>query len=266
MTNLAAAFAAVPTSSDRRSAPPSLVLCELPDAGLPSHESFSPFCVKVHRALRAAGLPYARRHSDRPDSYRPLNPSGQVPILLVGDEAVFDSTRILARIEQLAPEAFDHLDARTAAESRLWEELADTSLNGFLVAARWADDRNWPLVREAYFSAMPAMLRPLITRKLRARQLTRLEARDVWRHGPEACWRRFEETLDQLEARAPSAGFWLTDRLTAADFALFAQLHSLRTPLTEPQSLQLAARPKLSAYLDRINAQTRLPTALSAAA
>jgi hypothetical protein len=39
-----------------------LVLCELADAGLPSHESFSPFCIKVHRALRVVGLAYLRRH------------------------------------------------------------------------------------------------------------------------------------------------------------------------------------------------------------
>jgi glutathione S-transferase len=266
MTNTAAPRAAASASNDRRPALPSLVLCELQDTGLPAHESYSPFCVKVHRALRAAGLPYTRRHSDRPDTYRPLNPAGQVPVLLVGDEPVFDSTRILARIEQLAPEAFDPLDPRTRAEAHLWEELGDTSLNGFLVASRWADERNWEGVREAYFAGIPSMLRGLITRKIRARVVGTLEARDVWRQGPEACWRRFEETLDQLEARAPRTGFWLTDRLTAADFALFGQLHSLRTPLTAWQSAQVTSRPQLTAYLDRVNAQTRLPASLLAAA
>jgi glutathione S-transferase len=253
-------------TNDRRPAVPSLVLCELQDTGIPSHESYSPFCLKVHRALRAAGLPYARRHADRPDAYRALNRSGQVPVLLVGDEPVFDSTRIVARIERLAPEAFGPLDARTQAEARLWEDLADTSLNGFLVASRWADERNWPGVREAYFSGIPAVLRGLVTRKLRAGVMRALEARDVWRHGPEACWQRFEDALDQLELRAPRQGFWLTDRLTVADFALFGQLHSLRLPLTAWQSSRIAAHPALSAYLDRVNAQTRAVGGVSQAA
>ena len=32
-------------------------------------ESFSPFCLKAHRALKAAGLPYQRRHGSRPATF-----------------------------------------------------------------------------------------------------------------------------------------------------------------------------------------------------
>jgi glutathione S-transferase len=239
--------------------PKSLVLCELADTGIPGVESFSPFCLKVHRALRLAGLAYERRHADRPDVFRDLNPAGQVPVLLVDGEPVCDSTPICARIDALTGALSRGLDARARAEALLWEELADTALNGFLVAARWADDRNWPAVRAAYFGAAPWPVRAAITPRIRARVVGGLVARDVWRAGPEACWARFDRLLDQLEARAPEEGFWMGPSASIADVALFGQLHSLRTPLTRPQAEALAARTRLSAYLDRVDRATAGP-------
>jgi len=57
----------------------------------------------------------------------------------VDGEPVHDSTRILERIDALTGAFSRGIDAKTRAEAWLWEEFADTTLNGFLVAARWAD-------------------------------------------------------------------------------------------------------------------------------
>ncbi len=236
---------------------PILTLCELADPGLPHVESYSPFCLKIHRALKLAQLPYERRLADRPDAHKRLNPLGQVPVLLVADEAVFDSTAILHRIEQLAPGRLQpELTARQRADAWLWEEFADTTLNGFLVAARWADDRNWPLTREAYFSGMPIPVKTLIPRLIRRRVVGGLHARDVWRAGGEVCWQRFLTVLDDLEAHIAGQRYWLGDVRTVADLAVFGQLHSLRTPLTPWQGAELAKRRELTAWLDRIDAET----------
>ena len=82
--------------------PTKLVLCELADASEYGVESWSPFCLKAHRALRAAGLSYTRRHGRMPGEFVKENPLGQVPVLLVDGEPVADSTRILRRIEEIA--------------------------------------------------------------------------------------------------------------------------------------------------------------------
>jgi glutathione S-transferase len=231
---------------------PSLTLLEVADTGLPSIESYSPFCLKVHRALKYAGLPYTRNCAGNPASHRAYNPTGQVPVLLVGGEAVPDSTAILARIIQLVPGRI-----ASSPEALLWEELADTAFNGFLVAARWADERNWPATRAAYFGSMPAPVRAVVPGLIRRKVVRGLVARDVWRAGPEACWRRFGTLLDPLDARAPEQGFWLPGGLGVADLALFGQLHSLRTPLTPWQAEQVANRKRLSAWLDRVDEATR---------
>src|SRR5579863_6280466 len=88
-------------NTDRKHAP-QLILCELADASVHGVESYSPFCLKVHRALQAAGLPYERRHGRAPQDFAKENPRGQVPVLLVDGEPVADSTRIVRRIEEIA--------------------------------------------------------------------------------------------------------------------------------------------------------------------
>src|SRR5262249_25298068 len=141
-----------------------LSLCELSDASAFGIPSLSPFCLKAHAALRLAGLPYERRHSERPDGWRPHNPTRQVPVLLEDVRPIPDSTATLRRVVGPAPAALAE-----SPEAWLWEELADTSLNGFLVAARWADDENWPRTLQAYFGSMPAPIRAIVPRLLRRR-------------------------------------------------------------------------------------------------
>lgn len=240
---------------------PKLVLCELEQPDVPGIESFSPFCLKAHRALKAAGLPYERRHGDRPAAFGKYNPTRQVPVLLVDGEPVSDSTEILRRIVTLRPGAL-----AAEPEAWLWEELADSALNGFLVAARWADDRNWPITSAAYFATMPSLIRALVPPRIRKRVLGTLVARDVWRAGPTRCWARFEALLDELDARAPERGWWCGRALSVADIALFAQLHSLRTPLTAPQADSLARRKRLSAWLDRVHEETRCAAPIDSSA
>src|SRR4051812_43340487 len=109
---------------------PKLVLCDFRSIGPddPRWCSFSPFVLEVERALKLAKLPFVH---DRVEFSRvsKLNPAGQLPVLLIGDEAVADSTLILQRIEQLAPGSMSAgLEPARLAEAWLWEEFSDTAL------------------------------------------------------------------------------------------------------------------------------------------
>jgi glutathione S-transferase len=235
---------------------PHLILCELADASADGVESYSPFCLKVHRTLRALALPY-ERCAGRPDSFAEHNPAKQVPVLLVDGVPFADSTNILAELDRLTDGGlYVRRAGRVHPEERLYEELADVSLNGFLVAARWIDGANWPLVRDAYFADLPAPIRPTVAEKIREEIRGRLVARDVLRHGEEACWKRFESLVADLDARAPEQGFWLGDRLGGADVSLFGQLQSFRTRLTAQQRAIVEWHPRLRAYLDRVDRAT----------
>jgi len=244
---------------------PALTLCELADPGIPGVESFSPFCMKVNRALAVAGFPYERRFGKHPGEFKKLNPRGQVPVLIAGDEPVADSTEILRHLIRLgAP--LEPRDAALRGEAWLYEELGDTALNGFLVSARWADDETWAAVQNAYFAGMPSIVRWVLPGRIRSGVLARLQSRDVLRGGLVAAKERFETLLEQLDARAPTRGYWCGDALSVADLGLFPQLQGMRTALTPAWGASVEARPALTAWLDRVQAATRLdrPRARSA--
>jgi glutathione S-transferase len=250
--------------NDLRIAVPSLTLCELPDPGIAGVESFSPFCVKTHRALAVARFPYRRRFGSHPGEFKQLNPRGQVPVLLVDDEPVADSSEILRCLIRLgAP--LEPQDASLRGEAWLWEELGDTALNGFLVASRWADDETWEKVKGAYFGDMPSVVRWVVPGRLRAGVLAMLKNRDVLRGGLPAAKQRFETLLAALDARAPARGFWCGDAITVADLGLFPQLQGMRTPLTPSWAARVEAKPRLTAWLDRVQEATRIdrPRALA---
>jgi glutathione S-transferase len=234
-----------------------LTLCDFPaKTQLEGWSSYSPFVLEVDRALRLAKLPYERHYVDML-KLKQLNKLGQLPVLVIDGENVADSTRILHRIEALAPGSMTAgLDARGQAEAWLWEEFADTSLYPYVLATRWADDRGWPVPRDAFFGALPAPIRLFVAPMVRRSTMKSLVGRDFLRGGLEGCYERLDRVLDALDERAPVDGFWLGDRPSAGDLGLFSQLHSLRFPKTPFQAERVATRARLTAYLDRVDAAT----------
>ena len=235
---------------------PQLVLCELgPDAhGL---ESLSPFCLKVHRALKFHGLDYERRYAVRPSEHRKHNPLGQVPVLLIEGEPVADSTAILQALEDLTDKSLLPLDRRQLAIAWLWEDYADRVLGYYVFAARWFDDRNWPALSAEHFAPMPGFLKPWLPNRVRKRILKSMSSMEFIRLGQAACWKNFQEHLDMLEDTAPESAYWLGDEITVADIGLFWILHCLRSDLSQWQWNEIDRRPRLSSWLDRVDKITR---------
>jgi glutathione S-transferase len=232
-----------------------LVLCDLPEPPASAKvPSWSPFCLKVHRALTLAELPYAVRRGRAPADFAHLNPRRQVPVLLVDGEPVVDSTRILGVVAALAPAAgLVPRDPRVRAEAWLWEEWADRALGTHVVAARWLDEPNWEALRDTFFGKAPWFVKHFVSPRIRAKVLAGLREHDV----SQACVTLYHDELrrllDLLETRAPLDGFWLqTERATVADVAISAMLDSLRAGLTPWQAREITLRPALTDYLDRL--------------
>jgi glutathione S-transferase len=237
---------------------PTLVLCDFPSTTPRDRRwvSFSPFVLEVDRALKLSKLPFSHERVAMTRIGK-LNPRGQLPVLLVDQQPVSGSTDILQRIEQLAPGCLSGgLAAAQLAEAWLWKEFADTALYPQVLATRWVDDRGWPILRKAFFGAMPPVVRDVVATVIRRKQLSVLIARDFTRGGLPECEARLFRVLDQLEARAPEHGFWLGERVSVADVGLFGHLHSLRIPETDFRAADVAARKRLSAWLDRVDAAT----------
>jgi glutathione S-transferase len=95
---------------------------------------FSPYARKVRIALYEKGLDFERIRALQGDCNRTdfvhVNPRAEVPALVDGDLALYDSTVICEYLEDRYPEPRIYpRDPRLRAECRLLEDLADTQLD-----------------------------------------------------------------------------------------------------------------------------------------
>lgn len=237
------------------------ILCDVLDPKLVVVETVSPFTLKAHKALLAAGVDYVTRRTTQSSDYNHLNPKGQIPILIVDDEVICGSRDIVRRCAEWAPHVYEtSLTPANEAENHFWEEYAENTLKGFVAYSRWADEENWERAKAAYFVDMPFVLRPIIIPRVRSAIRRLIKSMDVGRGGPEEEWTRYEMVIDMLERRAPTEGNWLgTPKLAPCDISIYAFLQCMRTSITPKHHAALLARPKLDAYLDRIEALTKAP-------
>lgn len=138
----------------------------------------SPYAQKVKISLDEKGVPYETRMpvaigSGQPDNeFLKANPRGEVPALIDGDAAIFDSTIILEYIEDKWPEpAMLSRDPAQAAKSRTIEEVMDTHfepINWGLGELRWFKRAEGERARtiEARASAQARGIYDWLTRQL----------------------------------------------------------------------------------------------------
>jgi glutathione S-transferase len=95
-----------------------------------------PICPYVHRAaalLTEKRVPYRMRYVDlkaKPDWFRAISPRGKVPVLRVGDVAIFESVVILEYLDEThAPETLPE-DPLARARLRMWVEITNDLMTG----------------------------------------------------------------------------------------------------------------------------------------
>lgn len=93
----------------------------------------SPYAQKIKIALVEKGvaftvaMPQAIGSGNTPEAFRAANPRGEVPVLFVDGQAIFDSTIILEYVEDAYPEPrLLPADPMARAKARMIEEVLDT--------------------------------------------------------------------------------------------------------------------------------------------
>jgi len=92
-------------------------------------------CPYVQRAaivLAEKGVPFERRNIDlanKPGWFLKVSPLGKTPVLLVGDEAIFESAVICEYLEETALPRLHPGDALRRAHHRSWMEFGSALLN-----------------------------------------------------------------------------------------------------------------------------------------
>jgi glutathione S-transferase len=95
-----------------------------------SHE-LCPFVQRAAIALEEKGVAFERIDVDlanKPDWFLAISPLGKVPLLKVGESAIFESAVILEYLEETQPNPLHPADPLKRAEHRAWMEFGSTML------------------------------------------------------------------------------------------------------------------------------------------
>lgn len=93
-----------------------------------------PLCPYVQRAaivLLEKGVPFERKDIDlanKPDWFLTLSPLGKTPVLLVGDQAIFESAVICEYLDETLPPRLHPEEALKRAQHRAWMEFGSATL------------------------------------------------------------------------------------------------------------------------------------------
>lgn len=101
-----------------------------------------PYVQRAVIALKEKGVPFERIDIDlenKPDWFLKISPLGKVPVLQVGDKAVFESAVILEYLEETLPNPLHPQDPLTRAEHRAWMEFGSAVLGDVWVLETTGD-------------------------------------------------------------------------------------------------------------------------------
>jgi glutathione S-transferase len=103
-------------------------------------------CPYVQRAaivLAEKGVPFERRDIDlanKPGWFLEVSPLGKTPVLLVGDEAIFESAVICEYLEETALPSLHPANPLQRAQHRSWMEFGSALLNSIVAFYNAADE------------------------------------------------------------------------------------------------------------------------------
>lgn len=218
----------------------------------------SPFVEKVVRALHWKKLDYELVPMRGPGEMRRRSPvTRKMPAADVDGERLYDSTFILRRLDELAPEPRLYATgAEQAAAQRVLEDWADESLYWLRLAL---------LAREPAATARmllddldpPRLLRPVLGWAIGRQLRGRTRAQGFGRLPGEVLERELGIRLDDVAAMLAGGPFLVGDAVSAADLGVFVQLH-FETRSAVPGGIEEAVRrrPVLREWKERVAGAT----------
>ncbi|MEC7520059.1 MAG: glutathione S-transferase family protein [Myxococcota bacterium] len=221
----------------------------------------SPFCDKVRRLLHYKRRAY-RTHEVPPTEtlvrLRRLNPAGKVPVLEHGEAVVSDSTEIARYLEVTFPDPPIYpRDPKARALCHILEDWADESLYFYEAWFRFGLSENAGEFSRRSSQSEPPLLRRATERALPTLMRNVLRLQGIGRKPPERVLADFDRHLDALEGWLGGGDWLVTDHLTVADVAVYAQV-SCAAETAEAQGV-VADHPRALAWMERVNAATSPP-------
>ncbi len=125
-------------------------------------------CPYVHKAaiaLRAKDIPYDIAYIDLstpPQWFRDISPLGKVPLLLVENEELFESTAIVEYLDDVYFPRLHPAEPLKRARNRAWMALVDACLGAYYRLVGWKSEATFPKALEKLHACFD-QLEPAVT-------------------------------------------------------------------------------------------------------
>jgi glutathione S-transferase len=208
--------------------------------------SYSTFCTKAAWLLNLAGVPWERKDMNDPRKM----PLGKLPAIGLKDGTIIpDSDNIRAYLEEQGFDFDAGLSLRDKANSRAFIRMTEEHIYFHQVMDRWGDDANWAVIRQEYFGFLPALLRGIITSKLRKDLMQTMHGMGLGRLTAAQRLERIEPDLAAISAQLGERPFLFGETPTAADATVGAMIGAITaSPVPTALSRRVSGDPILSAY------------------
>ncbi|WP_298853579.1 glutathione S-transferase family protein [uncultured Ruegeria sp.] len=211
--------------------------------------SASPFCVKSALMLQHSGQTWQR--SDMLDPRK--MPHQKLPVLRTPEHLVPDSDLIRDWLEQQGANFDQGLTDVEKAQSRALVRMAEEHLYFHIVLDRWGNDDVWPILRETFFTEIPALIRKPASNAIRKSVLKGITSQGIGRFSLPERLDRIERDLEAISAYLWQSPFLLGERLTSADMSIGPMLAAMRaTPADTPLTRRIKQDNLLNSYVDRM--------------
>lgn len=214
--------------------------------------SASAFCVKSMCDLTMAGLDWAPDFAADPRKA----PKKKLPVLIDGEKVIADSGAIRDHLRaRYGHDPDKGLSEGERAVAHAVTRMVEEHLYFAGVYDRWARDDNFALVRNAFFSNLPAPLRALVPWLVRRQILAAMHGQGMSRHSEAEIAARARADVGAIVALLGDRPFLFGDRPTGADAAVGPMLSALGGgPNDTPCRAAVAGNPAAMAYVGRVRA------------
>ncbi len=215
----------------------------------------SPFCMKIETFLRMHDIDYKTVDVEDPRKA----PKGKCPYIVdTSDGAnttVADSSEVISYLMQTR-NIDDGLSPDAEARGHLLQRTMEEHLYFCSMYERWMEPDNWKVVKDVFFSGMPAPMTAVFSKIVHSKTKRDLAGHGIGRHDGAEIYRRAGQDLAAISQSLGDNAYLLGDspsRFDATGLAFMAGL--LRVPLRSTIGDEARRHPNLLSYCDRLMQQ-----------
>jgi len=210
----------------------------------------SPFCTKAEVLLKMSGVDYVDHRVNDPRK----GPKGKLPAVEFDGRLVGDSELIRFELEKRTGIDLDAgLSPQERAASHAMARLVEERLYWAIVYERWMDDDSFAVIRKAYFSSLPPVVRSILPVIARRQVKGYLHGQGLGRHTREEITAFGILDVEALAVQLGDRQWMMGDEPTSLDATAWAHVVNIAIPEHDRSPLRQAVlgNDALMAYANR---------------